>query len=109
VCIRVKETDVRAVGLTMKDYIDLMEEAHRDKGNGAVVMPPKLTVEPNENPEETPNEENPNALSEEEILAKIAEELGVIPEVGVNIMPCIFVGFVVSCTYLMYEVKKRMK
>ncbi|MCI8466139.1 MAG: ornithine cyclodeaminase family protein [Lachnospiraceae bacterium] len=43
------QSDVRAVGLTMKDYIDLMEEAHRDKGNGAVVMPPKLTVEPNEN------------------------------------------------------------
>lgn len=75
---------------------------------------PDETEEPTENPEETPNEENPeeenpNALSEEEILAKIAEELGVIPEVGVNIMPCIFVGFVVSCTYLMYEVKKRMK
>lgn len=43
------QSDVRAVGLTMKDYIDFIEEAHRDKGNGAIVMPPKLTVEPNEN------------------------------------------------------------
>lgn len=38
--------DVKSVGLTMKDYIDLMEEAHRDKGNGAVTMPPKITVQP---------------------------------------------------------------
>ncbi len=42
------QADVRAVGLTMKDYIDLMEEAHRDKGNGEVTMPPKLTVQPRE-------------------------------------------------------------
>lgn len=63
-----------------------------------------------ENPDEnTPSEENPDSLSEEEMLAKIAEELGVIPEVGINIMPCIFVGCVISCTYLMYEIKRRMK
>ena len=41
------QADVKAVGLTMKDYIDTMEEEHRDKGNGDIVMPPKITVQPN--------------------------------------------------------------
>lgn len=40
------QADVKAVGLTMKDYIDIMEEAHRDKSNGEITMPPKITVEP---------------------------------------------------------------
>ncbi len=42
------QADVRATGLTMKDYIDIMEEAHRAKADGEVVMPPKLTVQPRE-------------------------------------------------------------
>lgn len=41
------QEDVKKTGLTMKDYIDIMEEAHRDKGNGDIVMPPKLTLQPN--------------------------------------------------------------
>ncbi|MCI8506769.1 MAG: ornithine cyclodeaminase family protein [Lachnospiraceae bacterium] len=42
-------SEVQKTGLTMKEYIDLMEEAHRDKGNKAILMPPKLTLQPNEN------------------------------------------------------------
>lgn len=41
------QEDVKKVGMTMKEYIDVMEVAHRAKSRGEVVMPPKITVQPN--------------------------------------------------------------
>lgn len=40
------QEDVKKVNLPMKEYIDILEEAHRAKSNGEVVMPPKITVQP---------------------------------------------------------------
>lgn len=56
-----------------------------------------------------PEPDEPTQPTNEEILAKISEELGVIPEVGVNIMPCMFFGCVAACFCLMYEVKRTIK
>lgn len=42
------QADVKKTGLTMKNYIDIMEEAHGMKSRGEVTMPPKITVQPRE-------------------------------------------------------------
>ena len=59
--------------------------------------------EPLEEPE---NSENPTDTEDE--LAKMAEELGAIPEVGLNIMPFMFLGSSIACIILMIEVKKKI-
>jgi uncharacterized protein YgiM (DUF1202 family) len=74
--------------------------------------------------EEEPTEENTNNDEQEPVdevteentdenesdaLSKISEELGAIPEVGVNIMPCMFLGCIVSCIVMMIYVKKLSK
>ena len=66
-----------------------------------------------EQPEEPTNEENPEENNEQnnenevpdDVLTKLSEELGTIPEVGLNIMPFLFLGCTVSCLTLRYEVK----
>lgn len=40
------QADVKKTGLTMKNYIDIMEEAHGMKSRGEITMPPKITVQP---------------------------------------------------------------
>jgi len=40
------QADVKATGLTMKDYIDILEQAHRDKSEKKITMPPKLNMQP---------------------------------------------------------------
>ena len=66
---------------------------------------PETPIEdPNENPEEENPEEEPTNENEEE-LKKLQEELGAIPEVGINIMPYLFMGCVFSCSVMVYEVK----
>lgn len=42
------QADVKKTGLTMKNYIDIMEDAHRMKSMGEITMPPKITVQPRE-------------------------------------------------------------
>ena len=64
------------------------------------------TEEPTEEPQEEPQEE-PEQNPDE--LAELSENLGTIPEVGVNIMPFIFFGCTVSCIAMMIEVKRRIK
>lgn len=57
------------------------------------------------NPDEQPPEENPEATQDE--LAKIKEKFGTFPEVGVNIMPYMFLGSLVSCIAIMIEIKRK--
>lgn len=62
-------------------------------------------------PEETPEEntETPLELSEEDKakIEEIAKKFGTIPQVGVNIMPFMFLGSCVSCIILMIIIKKE--
>ena len=83
-------------GLTYDAPAPVTEEPPEDEN-------PDNEEPPEQKPEENTDEQN-QELSDEEILAKISEELGVIPSVGVNIMPCMFLGSIVSCVYLMYIV-----
>ena len=69
---------------------------------------PKNEEQPPEeqtNPEEQPPEENPEATQDE--IAKLKEKFGTFPEVGVNIMPFIFLGSCVSCIAIMIEMKRK--
>jgi hypothetical protein len=63
--------------------------------------------------EQTPTEEETLSTDETEndteLLKSLSEELGTIPEVGINIMPFMFFGCVVSCSVIMYQVKKSVK
>jgi len=56
------------------------------------------------------NKEDENGLSEEDKakVEAISKKLGAIPNVGVNIMPFIFLGSCVSCIVLMIYVKKEL-
>ena len=70
-------------------------------------------IEPEPEPQEEPTEEPQNEPQEEpeqnpDELAELSENLGTIPEVGVNIMPFIFLGSVVSCITMMVEVKRKI-
>lgn len=76
---------------------------------GALTYDAPVTEEPKkEDPQEDPEDELPPEDVDEnaEEIKKITEELGSIPEVGLNIMPFIFLGSIISCLYMVYEVKK---
>lgn len=64
-------------------------------------------------PEETPEEntETTTELSEEDKakIEEIAKKFGTIPQVGVNIMPFMFLGSCVSCIVLMIYVRRRLQ
>lgn len=70
---------------------------------------PAEAQEPEET-EQTPDEELPEEVSEDDKITaeKIAEELGTIPEVGINIMPFMFLGSCVACIVLMIETKRKI-
>jgi len=64
-----------------------------------------------ENPDEIPPEEEipeeKDTIQDDNAkIAAMAQEFGVIPEVGLNIMPFFFLGSCVSCVVLMLYVKK---
>lgn len=70
---------------------------------------------PEEKTEEQPQEQPEEPIENQEIseddaskIAAIAEELGTIPEVGVNIMPFMFLGSSVACGVMMIEVKRKI-
>lgn len=69
---------------------------------------PEKEEEPNEGEKENPDENEEEQTDEnnnEEKIKELQEELGTIPEVGINIMPFFFFGCVISCLIMMYEVK----
>ena len=70
---------------------------------------PEEDIQDPENPEEVDNE-NPEEILEndEEKIKAISEELGTIPEVGVNIIPFMFIGSMASCMVIMFEVKRNI-
>ena len=79
----------------------------------AVVVPEEPTEE--QPPEEVIQEPEENGqevteLSEEDeaLVSSLSEKFGAIPEVGLNIMPFMFLGSCVACVALMMETKKRM-
>lgn len=65
---------------------------------------------PPEEPTEEQPEENPNEVSDENKteIEKISEELGAIPEVGINIMPFMFLGSCIACMTLIIETKRKL-
>lgn len=70
-----------------------------------------LEEEPEEVEDEVTSEENIDELTEEEkeLIVQLQDELGTIPEVGVNIMPFLFMGCTISCLVMMYEIKFRKR
>ncbi len=69
--------------------------------------PEKVPSDDEEEPIEEPDEiEEPE--TDEDELAKMAEELGTIPEVGLNIMPFMFLGSCIACSCLMFEIKREI-
>ncbi len=68
--------------------------------------PEETPPEEPETPEtpETPEEVDPN----QEKISKISEELGAIPEVGLNIATFIFFGSSIVCVIMMVEVKRKI-
>lgn len=63
---------------------------------------------PEENPEEPATDEEPVVDERDKKLQEMAEEIGTIPEVGLNIMPFMFVGCCVSCAAMMVTVKRNI-
>jgi uncharacterized protein YgiM (DUF1202 family) len=67
------------------------------------------TEEPSDDEEIGTDEQENVSNEDEETLKQLSEELGAIPEVGVNIMPFMFLGSLVSCIVMMWNVKKSIK
>jgi len=68
---------------------------------------PEKIEETEEELEESEEELEENQEENQEDIERLKEELGTIPEVGVNIMPYFFLGCVISCIVMMYEIKLK--
>lgn len=70
---------------------------------------PEEDIQDPENPEEVDNENPEETLeNDEEKIKAISEELGTIPEVGVNIIPFMFLGSMFTCIIIMIGVKRNI-
>lgn len=79
---------------------------------GALTYEKPAQEEPESEPpveEQPPEENNQDELNQENQteLEALKNELGTIPEVGINIMPFMFFGSIISCLFMIIEIKRK--